>query len=195
MTKPIQIQNTGNIFKDLPVLETDRLKLRPLSMRDVNDVFEYASMPEVSKNVTWDYHRNIADSMAFVKSILYQYDQGLPSPWGIVYKSQHKLIGTGGFHNVNYEYKKAEVGYAISAKFWNMGLMTEALSEMLRFGFNVMQFNRIEALCKLQNTSSEKVMQKCNMKFEGILREHIFVKDEFHDLKIYSVLKSEFENG
>src|SRR5437762_12268325 len=98
MIKPKRIQNTGNIFKDLPVLETGRLMLRSMTMRDVNDVFEYASIPEVSKHVTWDYHRNIGDSMAFVKSILYQYEQGIPSPWGIVYKSQHKLIGTGGFH-------------------------------------------------------------------------------------------------
>ena len=193
MIKSQQIQNTGNIFKDLPVVETPRLLLRSLTMRDVNDVFEYASMPEVSKHVTWDYHRNIGDSMAFVKSILQQYEQGKPSPWGIVYKSQNILIGTGGFHNLHSEYRKAEVGYAISAKFWNLGLMTEALNAMLHFGFDVLHLNRVEALCKVKNTASEKVMQKCNMKFEGILREHMFVKEEFHDLKIYSILKSEFD--
>lgn len=192
MIKHKHIQNTGNIFKDLPALETERLILRQLTFRDVNDVFEYASMPEVAEHVTWNYHRNIGDSMGFIKSILHQYEMGLPSPWGIVYKSRNKLIGTGGFHNLHQEYRKAEVGYALSANFWNMGLMTEALNEMLRFGFDFMQLNRIEALCKVKNTASEKVMQKCNMKFEGILREHMFVKEEFQDLKIYSILKSEF---
>jgi len=43
------------------------MRLRRLTMRDANDVFEYASMPEVSKHVTWDYHRTVADSMAFLK--------------------------------------------------------------------------------------------------------------------------------
>ena len=188
-----EILNIGNVFKDLQTLETERLVLRKLTMRDANDVFDYASMPEVSKNVTWDYHRTIGDSMAFLKSILMQYEEGLPSPWGIVFKEHNKLIGTGGFHNWNPEHKRAEVGYAISSKYWNRGIMTETLKEMLRFGFEVMLLNRIEALCKKENHSSERVMQKCGMKYEGTLRQQMFVKGEFQDLKLYSILKEEFQ--
>jgi ribosomal-protein-alanine N-acetyltransferase len=187
-----EISNIGNVFKDLQTLETPRLRLRKLTMRDANDVFEYASMPEVSKHVTWDYHRTVADSMAFLKSILLQYENGIPSPWGIVYKELNKLIGTGGFHNWNLEHRRAEVGYAISSRYWNKGIMTETLKRMLRFGFEAMALNRIEALCKIENAASEKVMQKCGMKYEGTLRKQMFVKGDYQDLKIYSILKQEF---
>ncbi len=194
MTKKNEISNIGNVFKDLQTLETPRLVLRKLTMRDANDVFDYASMPEVSKHVTWDYHRTVADSMAFLKSIIVQYENGIPSPWGIVYKEDNKLIGTGGYHNWNPEHRRAEIGYAISSRYWNRGIMTETLKRMLKFGFEVMALNRIEALCKIENAASEKVMQKCGMKYEGTLREQMFVKREYQDLKLYSILKNEFDS-
>lgn len=193
MPKTTEISNIGNVFKDLQTLETHRLLLRKLTMRDANDVFEYASMPEVSKHVTWDYHRTLADSMGFLKSVIMQYENGVPSSWGIVHKENNKLIGTGGYHNWNTEDRRAEVGYAISSHYWNKGLMTESLKVMLKFGFEVMALNRIEARCKIENSASERVMQKCGMKYEGTLRQQMFVKGVYHDLKLYSILKQEFK--
>jgi ribosomal-protein-alanine N-acetyltransferase len=187
-----KVINTGNIFKDIPLLETERLILRKLSMRDVNDVFEYASVPEIAKHVMWQHHRSIADSMHFLRAVILQYQNGMPSPWGIVYKENNKVIGTGGFHVWNAEHRKAEIGYALSPVYWNKGIMTEALKIMIKFGFDSLNLNRIEALCFVQNTTSERVMQKCGMTFEGILRQYTYIKEGFQDLKLYSILKSEF---
>src|ERR1700674_1489358 len=116
--------NTGSIFKDIPVLETERLLLRKLSMRDVNDLFEYASVPEIALHVMWNHHRSVADSMHFIRAVLLQYQNGTPSPWGIVYKENNKLIGTGGFHIWNILHRRAEIGYALSPAYWNKGIMT-----------------------------------------------------------------------
>jgi ribosomal-protein-alanine N-acetyltransferase len=62
----------------------------------------------------------------------------------------------------------------------------------LRFGFEELGLNRAEARCFIDNVSSERVMQKLGMKYEGILRQTVFIKDEFRDLKVYSLLRSEF---
>jgi ribosomal-protein-alanine N-acetyltransferase len=182
-------KSQSDIFKHLPVLETERLRLRKLTMRDSNDVFIYASVPEVAENVSWDYHRNLSDSIHFLRIITQQYEDGIPSPWGIVYKETSRLIGTIGFHVWSPANFFAEVGYALSKEHWNKGLMSEALQTVLDFGFTRMHLNRIEATCKLNNAASEKVMLKCGMKFEGIMRKKLFSKDEFHDLKLYSILK------
>jgi len=189
----LKVTNSGSIFRDIPAIETDRLILRKLSMRDVNDIFEYASVPEIAKHVMWGHHRNISDTLHFLRAVMQQYQNGLPSPWAMVYKENDKVIGTGGFHVWNLDHRRAEIGYALSQAYWNKGIMTEALKAMIKFGFEHLNLNRIEALCKVQNTASEKVMQKCSMKYEGTLREHIFVKEEFHDLKMYSILRSEFK--
>ncbi len=181
-----------DVFKKLPVLETKRLKLRPLCSRDSSEIFEYASEPEVAKYVTWEHHRTIADSIHFLRLVMQQYNEGLPSPWGLVYKENNILIGTGGYHQWLPAHRKAEFGYALSADYWNKGLMTEAVREILKFGFNVMHLHRAEAKCYPDNIASERVLQKCGMKFEGIIRESFFVKGEFRDLKLYSLLHSEF---
>ena len=186
------ILNPQELFKELPVLETERLKLRRIMTRDANDIFEYASDMQVSRFVTWEAHRSIADSLHFVRYLINTYSRGEPAPWGIIYKENQKLIGTGGYHWWHYDSARAEVGYAISARYWNMGIMTEALKEILEFGFEKMLLNRIEARCYVNNKSSERILMKCGFQFEGIMRESLFAKGEFQDLKLYSILKSDF---
>jgi len=183
----------SEIFKNLPLLETERLRLRKLSIRDAGDLYEYASLPEVAEHVVWDYHRNISDSMHFLRVVIKQYEDGVPSPWGIVHKEHGRLIGTIGYHIWNIPNGFAEVGYALSKDYWNNGYASEAFKEVIRFGFEKMNLNRVEATCKLPNTASERVMQKCGLTYEGILRKRLFAKGEYHDLKFYSILKSEWE--
>jgi ribosomal-protein-alanine N-acetyltransferase len=182
-----------DVFNNLPVIETERLRLRKLSMRDAGDVYEYASEPQVAEHVTWEHHRNISDSMHFLRIMIQQYDEGTPSPWGIIYKEIGKLVGTIGFHVWSPQNSYAEVGYALSKDYWNKGIMTEAYSEVIKFGFERMKLNRIEATCKLANTASEKVMLKCGMTYEGIMRKKLFAKGDFHDLKLYSLLRSDWQ--
>lgn len=184
-----------DIFKNLPILETERLRLRKLSMRDAGDVFDYASVPEVAEHVTWEYHRNISDSMHYLRFITQQYQDGIPSPWGIIHKELGKLIGTIGYHVWSLPNGFGEVGYALSKDFWNKGYTTEAFEEVIKFGFERLKLNRVEATCKLANTASEKVMLKCGLSYEGILRKRLFAKSEYHDLKLYSLLRNEWEQN
>lgn len=181
------------LFKSLPVIETQRLRLRKLSMRDAGDIFEYASVPEVAAHVMWEYHRNISDSVHFLRFVTKQYEDGYPAPWGIVHKELGKLIGTIGYHIWSHQHCYAEVGYALSKDFWNKGYTTEAFTEVIRFGFEHMALKRVEATCMIPNRASEKVMQKCGMKFEGVLRQRLFAKNEYHDLKMYSILRTDWE--
>lgn len=184
-----------DIFKNLPILETERLRLRKLSMRDAGDVFDYASVPEVAEHVTWEYHRNISDSMHYLRFITQQYQDGIPSPWGIIHKELGKLIGTIGYHVWSLPNGFGEVGYALSKDFWNKGYTTEAFEEVIKFGFERLRLNRVEATCKIANTASEKVMIKCGLSYEGILRKRLFAKSEYHDLKLYSLLRNEWEQN
>ncbi len=68
----------------------------------------------------------------------------------------------------------------------------EAVRAMIRFGFEMMNLNRVEARCIAENIASARVMEKAGMTFEGILREHMFVKGKYQDLKMYSILRKEW---
>lgn len=67
--------------------------------------------------------------------------------------------------------------------------MTEAAQKIIAFGFENMNLVRIQARCFVENSGSERVMQKAGMSFEGIIRKGMFVKGEHQDLKLYSIIK------
>jgi ribosomal-protein-alanine N-acetyltransferase len=184
-----------DIFADLPSLSTERLVLRRMSMDDAADMFENSSDPEMTRYVGWDAHRTIEDSRAFLATVIEQYHNGHVANWGIEQRENGRLIGTCGFIYWNITHARAEIGYALGRKYWNMGYMTEAVDEVLRFGFQRMELNRIEARCEVENIASARVMEKCGMSFEGVLRQHMLVRGSFRDLKMYSILRGEWEQA
>ena len=183
-----------DVFGDLPTLETERLVLRKMRLDDAADLFEYASDPEVSTYTTWGPHQSLDDSREFLTRILGLYENCELAEWGIVHKADAKFIGTCGFVDWSPYHSRAEIGYAMSRKYWGLGLMTEAARRVIAFGFENMQLNRVEARCMIENIGSARVMEKSDMSYEGILREHMYAKGQYDDLKIYSILRREWES-
>jgi ribosomal-protein-alanine N-acetyltransferase len=184
-----------DVFHNIPTLETERLILRKMIMEDQHDLFEYASDPELTKYTIWDYHKTIENSIYYLQLILEQYENNQVSNWAIVLKSSQKMIGTCGFVYWAPEHHRAEVGYALSRKYWNRGLMSEAIQELISFGFDNMDLNRIEARCNMGNIGSERIMQKSGMTFEGVIREQLLIKGQFEDIKLYALLKRELKQA
>lgn len=180
------------VFGNLPDLETDRLVLRKLTLEDTDDVFAYASEPEVSRYTTWYPHTGPEDSRSFLQAVVTQYANHEVAPWGIVVKGENKVVGTCGFANWFPRHARAEVAYALAQPDWSKGYMTEAVREVLRFGFSVMQLYRAEARCDTENVGSYRVMEKVGMSYEGILRGQMFAKGAFVDLKMYAILRPEW---
>ncbi len=180
------------IFGDLPLLETERLILRKVTLEDIEDMHQYGSDEEVSKYVTWNTHETISDTKDFVEFVLTKYENKQVSPWGIVYKENGKFIGTIDFVWWQPNHKTAEIGYVISKEYWGKGLTTEVAKEIIKFGFEEMDLVRIQARCDVDNIGSARVMEKAGMSFEGIIRKGIFVKGKHRDIKMYSILKEEF---
>ena len=183
----------NNLPDEIPALETGRLTLRKLNPGDAENVFEYASKPEVSEYLLWYPHISIEESIDFIKFAESQFTSGISIIWGIELKQENKIIGTIDLRNYQTVDKCGETGYGISSLYWNRGIMTEALSSVIKFGFKTLSLNRIEAHCENENTGSWHVMEKAGMKFEGILREKMFLKGSFRSMKMYSVLKSEYK--
>lgn len=180
------------IYEDLPILETDRLLLRKITIDDVEMMHAYASNEEVSKYVTWDTHYSLSDTQMFVEFVLHQYETKKIAPWGIEYKQNGTFIGTIDFVNWQPKHKIAEIGYVISSDYWGNGITPEAANALLKYGFENMDLVRIQAKCLVENNASARVMEKIGMSFEGIIRKGIYAKGKHHDLKLYSILDHEY---
>ena len=183
------------IFRHLPVLETERLILRPIRKSDAEDLYAYASDAEVARYVLWRRHETVRDSKTQIRCLLRQYRRGQPGSWAIEEKKSGRMIGTVGFMWVSPESRSAECGYSLSRAYWNRGIMTEALQELLRFSFETVGLNRIEAQHDVQNPASGRVMQKCGMTREGVMRSRVFNKGIPADTAVYSILKSDHDRA
>jgi len=185
------MQYYQSIFSRLPVIETERLILRPLRLSDAADMYSYASDPEVSRHVLWDTHRSLAESRRFLRAAIRQYRHGLPGSFAIEWKASGRMIGTIGFMWINVDHKSAEVGYSLNRDYWNQGIMTEALRQVIAFGFDQLHLNRIEAQHETDNPASGRVMLHAGMREEGVLRQRLMNKGRFVDVKLYAILRSD----
>jgi [ribosomal protein S5]-alanine N-acetyltransferase len=181
-----------NPFVRLPTLETERLVLRAVSEDDIDAVFAFASDPLVAEHTSWLAHQTRDESAAQVARWLARYRSAEPVPWGIEQREDRQLVGRIGF--LWWQGYTAELAFALSRQYWNQGYMTEALREVLRFGFETMGLNRIQATCNASNVASSRVMEKAGLTCEGVLREHIHSKGAFHDRKMYSILRREWRS-
>src|SRR5215208_5352580 len=81
-------------YKKLPILKTERLILRPVTMNDAEDIFAYASDPEVSKFLEWGPSKEIEETRRIITDWLLSYEENKTAPWIIVDKMSDKVIGT-----------------------------------------------------------------------------------------------------
>lgn len=181
-----------DFFRELPRLDTPRLIMRPLSIDDADDVFDYARRPEVPRFMPWAPHRTRDDAVRFLKDQIDLAAQGKPNPWGFVHKDEGRLIGAGGFNNWRYQDRVGEVGYALSPDFWGQGLMTEAVSEMVRLGFEELGMQRIQARATPDNVASWRVMEKVGMVREGLLRADTYIDGEPEDHFVYAIVLEDY---
>ena len=176
----------------LPAIETERLVLRRLALRDAQAIYEYGRDPRVAKYVLWDAYRSVGEAKGYIRYMLRKYRAGEPSSWGIELKETGQVIGTIGFMWIQRENASAEVGYSLSRAYWNRGIMTEALQAAIDFGFRSLNLNRIEAQHETENPASGAVMRKCGMKYEGTLRQRLLNKGRFVDVELYAILRGDY---
>jgi ribosomal-protein-alanine N-acetyltransferase len=175
-------------LRPMAVLETVRLRLRPLGLRDAEDIYDYARDPHVAATTSWTPHPDVAFTRRYIERVLKAYRDGDPAPWGVELRESGRVIGTCGFTEWYHRHGRAALGYALARAHWGRGYTTEAVAAVIRHGFITLQFNRIEAMCLPDNHASARVMEKTGMRYEGLLRQYLRVKGEFVDLKLYAIL-------
>jgi len=180
----------------LPVVETKRLILRPITIDDANDMFDYASDKEVVKTLTFPIHKTVEDSVFAIKEFfLTRVNNGVPEAYAIIHKADNKMIGTCDIHKISNE-DIAEIGYVVNRKYWGQGFVTEALIELVKVSFTHIGVRRLEIMHATENPASGRVIEKADFRFEGLIRQYMKNKEGgYSDLKIYSILKEEFDKG
>ncbi|WP_268874492.1 GNAT family N-acetyltransferase [Rossellomorea aquimaris] len=175
------------------MIETKRLILRRMDMKDVKRMFDYIfSDNRVMDNLIKGPHKSISETVNRLTEITNQYECEKFCYWGIVLKESGDLIGAIDLYNINEDTENCEVGYDIGFNWWNRGYGTEALQAIVEFAFRSMNIHKISATHGMDNPASGKIMLKVGMKQEGIIRDMIRKNNQYKDCGIYGILQHEY---
>ncbi len=168
----------------------ERVTLRKMTQKDLSDVYEYASDAKVPKYLLWEPHPSREFTKKYLAYVDKKYKKGEFYDYAIEFKG--KMIGTCGFTSFSTENQCGEIGFVLNSNYWGMGLAKEAAMLVIKYGFEILGLNRIEARYMTENAQSRRVMEKCNMRFEGTLRASMIVKGKYRDIGVCSILKEEY---
>ena len=174
-------------------IETERLLLRQFREGDAEEMYQnWASDEEVTKFLTWPSHKDLKITEGILEVWITKNREPENYQWAITLRSTGEVIGSFSLMNIDNHNESCEVGYCIGRKWWNQGLMTEALQAVIQFGFTEVGFFRIAARHDIFNTAPGCVMKKCGMQYEGTLRKVLKnSRGALVDCRYYSILKEE----
>ncbi|MGE8293544.1 MAG: GNAT family N-acetyltransferase [Sphingobacterium sp.] len=181
------------ISETFPILTTERLHLRQIQDSDAPALFSYFSKDEVTLYFDLPTFQHLDEAYELVKTWQKNFLEKEAIRWAICLKDNpDQLIGSCGFHNFSTEHFRAEIGYELHPDFWQQGIMTEAISAIISFGFDSYKLNRIEAFIDPDNLASRRLLEKMNLVSEGILHDYFFEKGRFVDGEIFALLKKNY---
>lgn len=169
-------------------LQTARLTFRPIVPADAEPIFEgYAQDPEVARFVTWRPHTEIGETRTFIAQC-----RAAASARTYVLVGRQDGSLHGAFDLRHTGPGRFGYGYVLARRSWGQGLMTEALSEAVRWALGQPGVWRIGDVCDVDNLASARVMEKAGLKREGLLRRwsvHPNISDEPRDCYLFAKVR------
>lgn len=152
----------------------------------VNDIFNFidSNRTEFSEFLNWiSFIRSEEDEKAYIENL--KKDNSNVS-FAVLHKG--KVIASIGFICIDNLNKNAQIGYCLDKNFQGQGIITKACKNLIKYAFNELHLQRIEFRIAPNNIKSKAVAQRLLANFEGILKKSYFLKGNYIDCEIYSIL-------
>ena len=174
-------------------IETSRLVIRPFTEADIEDFFEYASVPGVGEMAGWPHHTSIETTRIRLQTYIENKDV-----LAIHCKADGKVIGSLGLHDswINEEkgyqhLKTKDISFVLSKVYWGQGLIPEAVQAIIDYGFNIIGLDALSIAHFVSNPQSKRVVEKCGFKFLSTGTYYAKLLDKHFDELRYILVKEE----
>ncbi len=175
------------------IVETERLIIRPITMADKNEIFEYRRDKEINKYQGW-IPSSIEDVEEFIAKV--SGELNVPNTWFqfvLIEKETLKIIGDLGIHFIDVENKQAEIGCTLNKDFQNKGYATESVIRVIDFLFNDLEKHRVTASIDPGNKNSIRLVERIGFRKEAHFIESLFIDGEWVDDLIYALIEKDWE--
>jgi len=175
-----------------PTLHTARLRLRPFEDTDSDDLFALHSNAYVLQY--WDAPpwSDRARAESFIAACRKMADEGSGARLAVTRSSDDTFLGWCALARWNPEFRSAALGYCLTEAAWGHGYATEAARALLRWAFDTLDLNRVQAEVDTRNGASARVLEKLGFVREGTLREDCIVNGDVSDSWVYGLLRREW---
>jgi ribosomal-protein-alanine N-acetyltransferase len=177
-------------------LKTERLSLKVLERSDAEILWPYVSNPEISKDMSWQSHKDFSETQEFVDTSLISMEEGKTITWcvfiGNSFCGIFSLISILKKHR-SLTYNRAELAYWLGPEFQGMGIMTEAGKKIIDFAFQNLKLNKLVVGHHLDNKSSEKLILRLGFKLLYIEQEVFMKNDKWITCKFYELRFSDYK--
>jgi [ribosomal protein S5]-alanine N-acetyltransferase len=147
-------------FHPFPVLSTDRLTLRQLSVDDQQAVFDLRSDPEINKYLGRAPAKTIADAMQFISLINDNIQHNRSIYWAITLTETKAFAGSIGLFNFSVDNHTCEIGFELLTNYQGQGIMKDAAESVIRYAFRQLGVEIIEARTHSENRQSIKLLER-----------------------------------
>lgn len=178
-------------FSTFPEIETARLKLRCLAENDAASIYAVRSDFEVTKYNSGAAYTDISQAVGLISRSIDGFQNKRSLYWALLLKESGEVVGQLGYNCWDQENHSADVGFDLRRDYWGKGIMKEALGAIISFGLQNMGLNRIGAQVSTYNDNCVHLLESLGFKHEGTMREQYYENGEYHDLKLYAILKKE----
>jgi RimJ/RimL family protein N-acetyltransferase len=175
------------------VLTGPRVVLRELDQDDWEDVYSFASQPDMSRYQAWGPDTP-DDVRAYIDRARAAAREEPRSAFilAVALVETGRVVGSGDLYIRSPRFRSGEIAYGISPAYWGQGLATEVARLLLVFGFDTLALHRIAGTCDPRNVASARVLAKVGMRYEGRMRETRLIRDGWRDSSLYSILEQEW---
>ena len=173
------------------IIETKRLKLRPLVLADAEVIEKYAGekrVAEMTVLIPHPYPKGAAES--WIAETLANPSPG--GPFALTLKASGEFIGVMELSLCD-DALRAEAGFWLGQPFWGQGFCTEALQAVIDYGFRDLNLLRIYAGHFSENPASGRVQKKAGMKLEGVHRMGAIRFGSPKDLVMLAITRPDWE--
>ncbi|WP_446216262.1 GNAT family N-acetyltransferase [Micromonospora sp. IBHARD004] len=175
-----------------PTLQTARLRLRPFNDADANALFALHSSAYVLRY--WDappWSERVR-AERFIMACRQMAEEGTGTRLAMDRVSDGAFIGWCSLTRWNPDYRSASMGYCLDDAAWGHGYATEAAHALLKWAFDTLDLNRVQAETDTRNAASARVLEKLGFVREGTLREDCVVNGEVSDSWVYGLIRREW---
>lgn len=188
MHDPVRIRRAFITGEDIMEILSERVRIREIKLSDGQALLEAMECSEIHQMHNYGF-TSIEHVESYIRVLLKEYEAGKFRTLAVADKENNQLIGLITLDVLDL-FSRAEISYWIRQEKWNRGYGTESVKAIIKYGFESLGMNRIQAITS--NPASERVFNKAGMAYEGTLRQYVGMKGVYWDCKMYSILQNDY---